>query len=117
MNGRQQQKSSGWFKHTFWGAVFGAVLIMILGFAWWGWVLGGTAEQMAQERADSVLVGFMTPTCVANFKNHPDKLAAFRQTSRWQRTEFVEKSGFATPPGAEHSNRKVATACAEALAK
>jgi hypothetical protein len=40
-------ESPPWCKPAFWGVVVGAVGIMILGFAWWGWVLGSTAERMA----------------------------------------------------------------------
>jgi hypothetical protein len=37
-----------WCKPALWGVVVGALGIMILGFAWWGWVLGSTAERMAK---------------------------------------------------------------------
>jgi hypothetical protein len=41
-----------WCKPAFWGVVVGAVGIMIIGFAWGGWVLGSTAERLANDRAD-----------------------------------------------------------------
>ena len=39
-----------WVKPGVWGVVIGAVAIMIVGFAWWGWTLSSTAERMATER-------------------------------------------------------------------
>src|SRR5512145_1543430 len=53
-----------WLKPAVWGAVVGAVITMILGFSWMGWVLGGTAERLAVERANAAVVMALTPTCV-----------------------------------------------------
>ncbi len=39
-----------WEKITpgLWGAVGGAIVLAIVGFAWGGWVTGGTAQEMAE---------------------------------------------------------------------
>ena len=34
-----------------WGALGGAIVLAIIGFAWGGWVTGGTAQEMAEEMA------------------------------------------------------------------
>jgi len=44
-----------------WGVVIGAVAMMIIGFSWWGWVLGSTAESMARESANAALVTAFAP--------------------------------------------------------
>ena len=113
---RQPQKSN-WFKHVFLGAILGAVVIMILGFGWWGWTLGSTAEHMAQDRADSAVATIVVPLCVQSFTTNPEKLTAFRKTNKWSQSQFVEESGFATPPGFDRANKKAASACAEKLAE
>jgi hypothetical protein len=105
-----------WCKPAFWGVVGGAVGIMIIGFAWWGWVLGSTAERMAKERADGMAVSLLAPVCVDRFMAQADKLAEFRSSS-WRQQEIVEKSGWATIPGSSAVNSAIAKACVAGLAK
>jgi hypothetical protein len=109
-----------WFKPAFWGVVIGAVGIMIVGFSWWGWTTGSTAQSMARDRADSAVVAVLTPLCVASFMQQPDavmKLAEFRKTSSWSQSGFIEKGGWATMNGSSTPNSAVARACADALMK
>lgn len=109
-----------WVKPALWGAVAGAVAIMIVGFAWWGWVLGGTAERMAKERADAAVTAVLTPLCIASFMKQPDaamKLAEFQKTGSWQQRQFIEKGGWAIMPGSDAPSSAVVNACAEQLAK
>jgi hypothetical protein len=103
-----------------WGAVIGAVAIMIVGFSWGGWTLGSSAEQMAKERANATLVTVLTPLCVERFMNQPEatlKLAEFQKTAAWRQTEFVEKGGWATMSGSTSPHTVVAKACAEQLTR
>jgi hypothetical protein len=109
-----------WLKPAFWGAVIGAVGIMIVGFSWWGWTTGYTAQSMARERADAAVVAVLTPLCVASFMQQPDatgKLAELRKTSSWQQSQLVEKGGWATLAGSNTPNSAVARACADELTK
>ena len=109
-----------WFKPAFWGAVVGIVVIWILGFTWWGWVLGSTAERLAKERTDAAVVVLLTPTCVERFMQQPEamtKLTEFQKTAAWQQSQLVEKGGWATAPGSTTPNVAVARACAEQLTK
>jgi hypothetical protein len=76
-----------WCKPAFWGIVVGAVGIMVLGFAWWGWVLGSTAERMARERADAAVTAVLVPGCVERFMAQADaaaKLTEFQRSASWQ---------------------------------
>jgi hypothetical protein len=109
-----------WCKPAFWGIVVGAVGIMILGFAWWGWVLGSTAERMAKERADTAVTAMLVPICVERFMGQDDaaaKLAAFQRIMSWQQSQFIEKGGWATATGSTSPNSAVAKACAQELVK
>ncbi len=36
-----------WVKPGVWGAIIGAIGMMIIGFGWMGWTLGSTAETLA----------------------------------------------------------------------
>src|SRR5918999_2686874 len=107
-----------WCKPAFWGAVVGALGIMILGFAWWGWVLGSTAERMAKERADGAVTAILVPICVEKFMGQADaaaKLAEFQRSASWQQSQFIEKGGWATATGSNRPNSAVAKACAQQL--
>src|SRR5438067_13881593 len=94
-------------KPATWGAVTGAIAIMILGFTWFGWTLGSTAEKMATLRADTAVVATQTPICVEKFQhqaNGAQKLAEFRKiSSSYDRRSLIEKGGWATVPGSETS--------------
>lgn len=107
-------------KYLIWGAVLGAVVAMIIGFSWGGWTTSSTAGKMAREQADAAVVAALTPACVERFMKQPDaaaKLAELKKTDTWNQSGFVEKGGWATPPGEKSPNSGVARGCAEALAK
>ena len=103
---------------TFWACIASVVLTMIVGFAWGGWVTGGTAQKMAETRADDAVTKRLAPICVVQFQRDPgkvQKLVALQGTDSWQRDGYVEKQGWATMPGEEKSDSKVAEACAQLL--
>jgi len=103
---------------VFWSWVASVVLTMIIGFAWGGWVTGGTARSMAETIADDAVVKRLAPMCVTQFKQGPgmdQKLKELAKTDSWQRSEYVEKQGWATMPGEEKPDSKVATECARLL--
>lgn len=109
-----------WIKPGVWGAVIGAVAIMIIGFSWWGWTLSDTAERMAKERVSAAVVALLTPICVDSFMKQPDavaKLTELHQTTAWRQTEFVEKGGWATTAGSTTPHSAVAKACADQLVR
>jgi hypothetical protein len=109
-----------WLKPAFWGVVGGAIGIMILGFAWWGWVLGSTAESMAKERANQAVTAILVPICVERFMGQADaaaKLAEFQRSASWQQSQLIEKGGWATASGSTDPNSAVARVCAQQLAK
>ena len=108
-------------KEALWGAVGGAIAAIIVGFAWGGWVTGGSAERTAATRSNIAVVEALVPVCVALSVTDPagpaklEQLAALK--SSYERTEFVTKAGWATMPAAKEPNRKVAEACAELIGK
>jgi hypothetical protein len=108
-----------WCKPAFWGVVVGALGIMILGFAWWGWVLDSTAERMAKERADAAVTAVLVPICVERFMGQADaaaKLTEFQRRAAWQQSQLIEKGGWATASGSKDPNTAVARMCAQQLA-
>jgi hypothetical protein len=107
-------------KPALWGAVAGAAAISVNGFSSMGWMLGATADRLAADRAQSAVVGVLTPICVEKFQQQVDsaaKLTEFKKAASWDQRALIEKGGWATTPGAEKSNSAVASACAEKLGR
>jgi len=106
-------------KPGIWGAVIGAVAMSVIGFSYFGWTLGSTAERMAQERAQTAVVSALAPICVENFRHQADsaaKLVEFKKvSSSWDRRAIIEKGGWATMPGSDAPDSAVAGACADEL--
>jgi hypothetical protein len=103
---------------VFWSWVASVVLTMIIGFAWGGWVTGGTARSMAATMAEDAVVKRLAPMCVTQFKRGPgidQKLQELAKTDSWQRSGYVEKQGWATMPGEDQPDSKVAEECARLL--
>ncbi len=105
-------------KTALWGAIGGAIVLAIVGFAWGGWVLGGTAQNMAEELAQRAVVARLAPICVEQFNQDSEKdqkLKKLKEANPWERDDYVEKQGWATMPGEKNPDSKVAEKCAELL--
>ena len=103
---------------VFWACVASAVLTMIVGFTWGGWVTGGTARTTAENTAHEAVVKRLAPICVVLSGQDPAKavkLVAMKDESTWQRGEYIGKQGWATMPGEQEPDRRVAEACATLL--
>lgn len=104
----------GQLKYGGWGVVLGAVIAMLLGFTWGGWMTTSTADEMSTE----AVLAARSAICVAQFMKAPDheeQLNAFRDTESWKRREFVEKGGWDKMPGEEHPRGHVSNACAKGI--
>ncbi len=102
-------------KPGFWGAIGGAIVLAIVGFAWGGWVTGGTAQKMAEEMAEDAVVDRLAPICVEQYNQDSEKdqkLTELKVESSWTRGDYVEKQGWATMPGEKNPDSKVADKCA-----
>ena len=105
-------------KPALWGIVGGAIAAIIIGFAWGGWVTGGTAENMAEEMAEVAVADRLAPICVEQFNQDSKKdqnLKELKKTDSWMRSDYVKKQGWATITGKKEPNDKVAEKCAELL--
>ncbi len=102
----------------FWSCVACVVLTMIIGFVWGGWVTGSTAQKMAEEMTEDAVVNRLTPICVVQFNQDllkDRKLKELEETGSWKRGDYVEEQGWATMPGEEEPDSKVADECAKRL--
>ena len=108
-----------WIKPAVWGAVFGAIGSMIVGFTWLGWTLDHTAKRLVAEGREAAVIATLTPFCVSNYLKQPDAakhLAVLRaDSSSYAQRDIIEKSGFATMAGSTEPMAGLAAACATAL--
>ena len=101
-------------KYGVWGLIGGAVIAMIIGFAWGGWTTSGTTRTMTSE----AVLASQAAICVAQFMKQPnpdEKLKALEEVSSWQRPEAIEKGGWDKMPGQAKADYAVARACADGL--
>ena len=103
---------------VFWSCVASAVVTMIVGFSWGGWVTGSTARSMAAVTGEDAVVNRLAPICVVRFNQDPSKdlkLKEVQATDTWQRGDYVKKQGWATMPGEKEPDGKVADECVKLL--
>ena len=101
-------------KPAVWGAVGGAIAAMVIGFAWGGWVTGGTSEKNAGAAANVAVVQAFVPLCVVRAEQQPEQLAALKKESSYSRYDVVIKAGWVSNV-TEKYRREVAGECAEAV--
>jgi hypothetical protein len=104
---------------VFWLCVASVVLTMVVGFAWGGWMTGGTAQKAAEAMAKDAVIQRLAPICVAQFNQDPQrdqKLAELKDiASTWERSSFVKDQGWTIMPGEETADSKVGDACVKLL--
>jgi hypothetical protein len=97
-----------------WGIALGAVIVMLIGFTWGGWVTAGTAK----ENTTQAVLASQSAICVAQFMKAPNydaQLKAFRATDSWKRSEFISNGGWDKMPGQTTANDSVASACVDGI--
>lgn len=96
------------------GLICGAIVAMIIGFAWGGWVTAGTNQKMS---GDAVLVS-QAAICVAQYAKQPngeEKIKEFGAIDSYKRYEFIEKGGWDKMPGQKEASSGVSSACVAGL--
>lgn len=109
-----KQETEGKIKFGVWGIVCGAIIAMIIGFAWGGWTTAGTTETMTKE----AVLASQAAICVAQFMkdaDHEEKLKEFEKLDSWKRDDFIEKGGWDKMPGQEKADYSVSRACADGI--
>ena len=109
-----EPETAGKIKYGVWGLICGAIIVMIIGFAWGGWTTGGTRQEMT----DEAVLASQAAICVAQFVKEPtykEKLKEMQDLDSWKRREFIEKGGWDKMPGQEKAGSSVARACVEGI--
>jgi hypothetical protein len=107
-------ETEGKIKYGVWGLIVGAVIAMIIGFAWGGWTTSRTTKTMTEE----AVLASQAAICVAQFMKQPnyeEKLKELGELDSWKIAEFIEKEGWDKMPGQEKADYAVARTCADGL--
>jgi hypothetical protein len=107
-----------WTKPALLGAGAGAIVLAIIGFNWGGWMTADAAARMSDRGSTAAVASALTPYCLANAKADPmaaSVMSELKTANSYQRRGIVEKSGWATPLGAESPDRALAENCLDAL--
>jgi hypothetical protein len=110
--------TSDWLKPAAYGAIGGAVVVAVAGFAWAGWMTSGGATRMGQGMADAGVVAALVPLCMERAAADPGRdahLTAIRAATGTRQRDALMATGWATPPGSEAPSRDLAIACLAAM--
>jgi hypothetical protein len=101
----------GKIKYGAWGLICGAIVAMIIGFAWGGWVTAGTS----QTNSDAAVLASQAAICVAQVVKDPKVFKEFEGMESSKRWEFIEKGSWDKMPGQKDASSGVAGACIAGL--
>jgi hypothetical protein len=87
---QMKPETAGKVKFGVWGLICGAVIAIIIGFAWGGWTTFRTTQKMSEE----AVLASQAAICVS---------------------QFIEKGGWDKMPGQEKAGYLVARACSDGL--
>jgi hypothetical protein len=107
-------ENAGKIKYGGWGLVCGAIIAIIIGFAWGGWSTATTTQKISEE----AVLASQAAICVAQFMkdpNHEEKLKELNDVSSYQRANFIEKGGWDVMPGLKKAGWGVSRACADGI--
>jgi len=107
-----------WLKPGLIGAGVGAVALAAIGFTAGGWMTGSKANLLASSRASAEMVTALVPYCLAASKIDTASagiIGKLKEARSYERDDIVMEAGWATAPGSERADRKVAAECAEKL--
>ena len=85
-------------KYGVWGLIGGAIIAMIIGFAWGGWTTSGTTTRLSNE----AVLAARAAICVAQFMKQPnaqEQLQALEKVDNYKRYTFIEQGGWDKMPG------------------
>ncbi|MGH7852585.1 MAG: hypothetical protein ACREP3_04045 [Candidatus Binatia bacterium] len=102
-----------------WSAVGGAIVAMLIGFNYGGWMTTGTAEARAKESVAAAIAERLGTICVAQLNQDAargQKLSQMTSKDPWEMGRFFEKQNWVIMPGEEKPESGVAESCAKQFA-
>ena len=104
-----------------WACLWTMVATVLVGFSWGGWMTRGKARDDAAGLASEAVTKRLAAICVVRFKADPQGPHKLRELNAavgsYDRTEYVQRQGWATMPGEDQPDTRVAEECAKLLAE
>lgn len=104
----------------FWSCAGSVVAALVVGFAWGGWVTGGTAREMAETAGDASRSELASVICVEKFLAAPDAQAQLTELkaidSSYRQRQVIEAGGWAVMPNNDKAARQAVDLCTKVLA-
>ena len=104
-----------------WGMGVGAIVLLIVIFAA-GWVVTSTsAEAKAEEMVAEAVLDRLAPIAVTQYMQDPNREEHLKELKKLQsygnpnRSDYVQKQGWATMPGEKEPDIRVADECARRI--
>ena len=104
-----------------WGMGVGAIVLLIVIFAA-GWVVtSSSAEAKAEEMVAEAVLDRLAPIAVTQFMQDPNKEEHLKELKKLEsygnpnRSDYVQKQGWATMPGEKEPDSRVAYECARRI--
>jgi hypothetical protein len=104
-----------------WGMAVGSVVLLIVIFSA-GWVVtSGSAKAEATAMAADAVMDRLAPIALAQFMQDPNKEEHFKELKKLEyygspnRSDYVQKHGWATMPGEKEPDSRVAYECARRI--
>jgi hypothetical protein len=100
--------------------VLSALVTVLAGFTWGGWVTHGSSAQAIQRSAEAARRDLATTICVAKFLREDDaadELQSLKRVAFWRRGQIILDGGWSALPGVSKSISGVADKCAQRLAE
>ena len=104
----------------FWSCAGTAVVTMVVGFTWGGWVTGGSAQERADTAAEQAVAQLAADICFRRYLAAPDarvNLTALIEESSYRRDGVLEDGGWVTFADREDPIDGAAEICADRLAE
>lgn len=66
-------------------SVWSAIMVMIIGFGWGGWVLGSTSQRTSDTMVEDALVARLSPMCLEQFNKDAQKETKLKELTALNR--------------------------------
>ena len=102
-------------KYGVWGLIGGAIIAMIIGFAWGGWTTSGTTTKDGRRGGLGGAGGDLRRPIYEATEPSRDNCKNSRKSIPTSARTFIEKGGWDKMPGEEQAGSTVARACVDGL--
>ena len=72
-------------KPSLWGAAGGAVVVLVVGFTWGGWITESKAKNMTLDAVEEAVVSRLAPMCVEFYRQDADNVLKLKKLKKMEK--------------------------------